>query len=776
MQSIFLNILDMSITAGCVAAVVILVRQLLKRVPKKYSYLLWLVVAFRLVCPVSFSSNISIFNLKAFGWADLSGGYERSAGAFDTAKDYTQLQEINAKNYEDVINYHQDDLNKKDLFEGKFYTDMSGKSAVYNGISQPNISHSNTSNGQLSDADMYQSNTPQKDISDENLSSEKSGNSIIKRGNMVKGLTFVWLVGMTVMAAYGIVSYIILNRKLEKALKLEDRVYRSDRIDTPFVMGFVNPKIYIPCFLDNASIGYVVAHEKCHIRRRDYIVKAAAFVLLCVHWFNPLVWAAFFLMGKDMEMSCDEMVVETFEKNSSDDILKINKDYSYALLCCASAGRFPAPGPLCFGDVSVKGRINNVLNYRRPNKIVSVAAIILCMIVLAACSANSNTANADNGAHKSATNELDTVETTQPQSGENDSTTDGTKVSANNKSTQSAETTTEEISTSTENVAGLSDDSTADASTVHDDLYNTVLAACVRYHMDPQEVWDLLNNASDMDKISIFTQCRQYNEAELDEWNEKMTAYYGDGWQVMVTVAGTDYTVDGETGGNEYLLIGYDKDIVPDLTNHPVYQVPVDNAKLSVGYGYVQRMDGVAFHPEDDFTVEDGSDVRAVADGTVLLAGWNGSNGMTVIIQQNDGYMTHYCHLGSVYVNVGDKVTAGDVIAQSGQSGNVTGPMLSFAVSYYDEETGINFIEPVYDESTYTELDVDYTINRDGTYTYNDNDYKYKLHVSGNEGENRVTYVILTNNLETKFEAVKRSLIGSELITGEPQFIILGWY
>lgn len=163
------------------------------------------------------------------------------------------------------------------------------------------------------------------------------------KGDMLTILTFIWLAGMLVMAVYGIISYIILDRRLAKALKIDDNVYRSNRINTLFVMGFVHPRIYIPCFLDNASMRYVTAHEKCHIARRDYIVKAVSFVLLCIHWFNPLIWAAFFLMGKDMEMSCDEMVVEKMlraEKNGFRDTLKVNKDYSYALLCCASSGRF----------------------------------------------------------------------------------------------------------------------------------------------------------------------------------------------------------------------------------------------------------------------------------------------------------------------------------------------------------------------------------------------------------------------------------------------------
>ena len=227
----------------------------------------------------------------------------------------------------------------------------------------------------------------------------------------------------------------------------------------------------------------------------------------------------------------------------------------------------------------------------------------------------------------------------------------------------------------------------------------------IRYHMDPQEVKDLIDNASDEEKISIYTQCRMYGEDELYEWAEKMAAYYGDGWHTRMSGDSIVNIVSTGTTWYKYELTGYDADIVPDLDMKPVYPVPVDDAKIMAGYGYIKSESGSGFHFEDDFSVEQGSDVKAVADGKVLLAGWEGIHGISVVTQNDDGYMTSYYHLSTADVNVGDRVAAGDVIGQTGQSGNATGPMLSFAVSYYDEETGINFIEPAYQESPYIELD-----------------------------------------------------------------------
>ncbi len=757
----------MSITAGCVACIVVLVRQLLRRAPKKYSYLLWLVVAFRLVCPFSLNSDISIFNLSAFRFVNLQQ-YDIQGNETDsTAGTYTDGKNSvsDMKNYAGAASNVSDNKASGNVgynsnMSGESVSDKSGTQNSYSNQSNTDLYTSNTMLNVISDKDVSNKNE-----SGRNVSYAKSQRAVLLKGDMLTILTFIWLAGVLVMAVYGIISYIILDRRIAKALKIDDNVYRSNRINTPFVMGFVHPRIYIPCFLDNASMRYVTAHEKCHIARRDYIIKAVSFVLLCIHWFNPLIWAAFFLMGKDMEMSCDELVVEKMlraEKNGFRDILKINKDYSYALLCCASSGRFPAPGPLCFGDISVKGRIKNVLNYKKPRKFMTAAAILLCMVVLAACSANpKSTVGVGNTPQEEESSEqsIETVPSTEDASKQPESYAADKNVTGDDVLKNSSEDNKETyIVIDTGN------------------LDDTIFDACVTYHMNPQEVKDLIDNASDEEKISIYTQCRMYSEDELDEWAEKMAAYYGDGWHTRMSGDSIVNIVSTGTTWYKYELAGYDADIEPDLDLKPVYSVPVDDAKITAGYGYIKSESGSGFHFEDDFSVEQGSDVKAVADGKVLLAGWEGSHGISVVTQNDDGYMTSYYHLSTADVNVGDRVAAGDVIGQTGQSGDATCPMLSFAVSYYDEETGINFIEPAYQESPYTELDIEYTKNPDGTYSYDGNTYEYKLQVAGYERNAHVTYIVLTNDLDTDFDAVVYRLIGSQAYTGVPEFVIIGWY
>ena len=183
-----------------------------------------------------------------------------------------------------------------------------------------------------------------------------------------------------------------------------------------------------------------------------------------------------------------------------------------------------------------------------------------------------------------------------------------------------------------------------------------------QYAFIPQEVKDLIDNASDEEKISIYTQCRMYSEDELDEWAEKMAAYYGDGWHTRMSGDSIVNIVSTGTTWYKYELTGYDADIVPDLDMKPVYPVPVDDAKIMAGYGYIKSESGSGFHFEDDFSVEQGSDVKAVADGKVLLAGWEGIHGISVVTQNDDGYMTSYYHLSTADVNVGDRVANGSYL------------------------------------------------------------------------------------------------------------------
>ena len=182
--------------------------------------------------------------------------------------------------------------------------------------------------------------------------------------------TFVWFVGVAVMFVYGIVSFVILKRKMRTATHIEANIYEAENIKSPFVLGVLKPKIYLPVGLSGQERNYILLHEQTHIRRHDHIVKFAAYFILCLHWFNPLAWVAFLLMGVDMELSCDERVLK--EKGG-----EIKKNYSLSLLSLATERRFIGGSPLAFGEGGVKERIKNVLNFKKPSRVIIIVSVVL---------------------------------------------------------------------------------------------------------------------------------------------------------------------------------------------------------------------------------------------------------------------------------------------------------------------------------------------------------------------------------------------------------------
>ena len=190
-------------------------------------------------------------------------------------------------------------------------------------------------------------------------------------------LTILWLCGMGVMALYGIIAYFRVRRRVRVAVPLRENIFLADDIGSPFVIGLFRPRIYLPCNLNAREQEYILLHEQHHIRRLDHVVKALAFLALTIHWFNPLVWAAFVLASRDMEMSCDEAVIRRLGE-------EVRAEYSASLLTLATGRRVILGTPLAFGEGDPKGRIKNLANWRKPAFWVVLVAVILC-IVLAVC-------------------------------------------------------------------------------------------------------------------------------------------------------------------------------------------------------------------------------------------------------------------------------------------------------------------------------------------------------------------------------------------------------
>lgn len=321
METLFLKILNMSLTASYVIIAVLLIRLLLKRAPKKYSYLLWAIVLFRLVCPVSISSELSLFNAPPF--------------------DMTAAQ----KSGEAALSYVPADIG---------YMEKPGMTV---GIPTVNVMISDT----LPPADPTASVNPLQ--------------IWIQIG------TVLWCLGVLALLVYSLVTYFQLKRRMATAVLLDKHIFESDNIRSPFILGFIKPRIYIPFGLQEQERVYILKHEAYHLKRKDYLIKPLAFVVLAFHWFNPLAWLAFILMAKDMEMSCDEKVLS--ETGSG-----IAKDYCTSLLAFAANRRLPSASPLAFGETGIRERVKNILRFKAPKKRVIVFSAAACIIAVAVCATN----------------------------------------------------------------------------------------------------------------------------------------------------------------------------------------------------------------------------------------------------------------------------------------------------------------------------------------------------------------------------------------------------
>ena len=310
------KLFNMSLTANVAIVLVILLRLLLKKAPKVISYALWGVVLFRLLCPVSIGSNFSVYNLF--------DAPAQESGTITSVIEYVPSNIVHTE-YPSVA------------------------------LPVPGIS------------DVINEALPQ---GQEQLVADplEAPMSIA---------TYVWMIGVLVMVIYSIVSYIRLRRKLSVVVPLRDNIFIADDIKSPFVVGLFRPKIYLPCNLGDKEQEYIILHEQHHIKRLDHVMKALAFLALAIHWFNPLVWVAFILASKDMEMSCDEAVIRKIGGN-------VRADYSASLLTLATGRRIIAGTPLAFGEGDTKGRINNLSKWKKPAVWVVLVAVVAC-VVLAVC-------------------------------------------------------------------------------------------------------------------------------------------------------------------------------------------------------------------------------------------------------------------------------------------------------------------------------------------------------------------------------------------------------
>ena len=335
LQEIFSRVLHMSLTGSYIILFVLLMRLALRKAPKVFSYVLWAAVLFRLLCPVSVSSVLSVLNFTPTVAAQPQGAV--------TTVEHPVILDIYMGGP-----IFSEEPEAEDTYQTPAFT--------------PSFPEIRVDTAPVPDAVDQQA--PAEPVRDP-----------------LRFSVTIWLLGMGVLFVYNIYTYARLSAKTAGAVRLRKNIYLGDHIPTPFVKGLIRPKIYLPSTLAEAERKYIIAHERCHIKRKDPLWKLLGYIALCIHWFNPLVWLAFVLSAKDMEMSCDEAVIGMYGP-------KIRAEYSASLLRLATGHRFIALTPLAFGEGDTKGRVMNMAKWKKPGFWAILCAAIVCIAVLAACATN----------------------------------------------------------------------------------------------------------------------------------------------------------------------------------------------------------------------------------------------------------------------------------------------------------------------------------------------------------------------------------------------------
>ena len=334
LSQIFLTFLYKNMTVSVVIIAVLLARFLLRKMPKKYSYILWSIVGIRMIFDLPFATNISVFNLFR--------GFAKHTSTVET------------------------------MLAGSHRTNLQGSTDLLNKTDTTGAAAAHASRSTVVEAMTHTLTTSQ----------------------MVLGiLGLLWLIVVALFVTYGIYSYVKCRLLVRTAVIARDitpdshkkknnvSVWECDRIPSPFVLGIIRSRIYIPFRMPKQEQAYILAHEECHIRRLDPLWKLIAFLLLAVYWWNPLVWIAFFYMVRDMEMSCDEAMIEQFGN-------EIKQGYSNSLLSFAMERHPYSFAPVAFGEGDAGRRIKNVLNFKKPHTWVAILVFVLLVVVGVSCLTN----------------------------------------------------------------------------------------------------------------------------------------------------------------------------------------------------------------------------------------------------------------------------------------------------------------------------------------------------------------------------------------------------
>ena len=328
MRDIFLEVMSRSMAAGWLVLAVAVLRVALKRAPKAVPMLLWGMVALRLLCPVSIESRFSLIpEGQAAPWGVLAEErWNRNEG----------------------------------LSPGNGAGNASGEVQISGaGNGQAGAGSDLSGKGELSADGRYGAD-----------GFDPWG----EKWNIIDTLSVIWLFGGLAMGLYALLTYLRLRKLVGTAVVMQDNIFQSERVASPFVLGLVRPKIYLPFRIEGKNLEHVVMHEQVHIRRKDHWWKPLGYALLSVYWFHPLMWLAYGLLSRDIELACDERTIRGLDDGQ-------RADYSQALLDCSVSRQSICACPLAFGETGVKTRVKSVLHYRKPTFWIVGLAAVVCIVV-----------------------------------------------------------------------------------------------------------------------------------------------------------------------------------------------------------------------------------------------------------------------------------------------------------------------------------------------------------------------------------------------------------
>ena len=444
MEKLFLTVLNLSITASYLVVAVIVARWLLRKTPKSIVCYLWLLVGIRLICPFSVESAFSLlpkqpaFDNRQIFWNsrnenDTDGtnanGFNAEAMNPDNLfpdkidPDSSEKNSLNQGNVnqgnvnqdntnqdkENQDNMNQDNMNQDNANQDSMNQDsmnqdstnqdsmnqdstnqdsMNQDSMNQDTMNQDSMNQDSMNQDTMNQDSMNQDSMNQDSMNQDSMNQDTMNKTGIRQSDSTQAITmflpkiyriasYFWIAGMLVMFVYFVVSWRRVQNKVRTAIPMNlagTKYYQCDNISSPFLFGIVKPRIYVPSHIAKQELSYVLRHETAHRQRRDYMVKPISYLLLMVYWINPILWAAYILLCRDIELACDEQVVKEMGTDCK-------KAYSQALLTYSVSRSSIAACPVAFGEIGVKQRVKNILNYKKPTFWVFLAAAAAGIVI-----------------------------------------------------------------------------------------------------------------------------------------------------------------------------------------------------------------------------------------------------------------------------------------------------------------------------------------------------------------------------------------------------------